>query len=463
MDAKISKIQIAGAGAGKTYNLAQRVISDYLAIKDHKKIYAITYTNYASRNISDSIREQLGTIPDEVEVSTVHTFLLNEIIYPYSKLILGNSYTKAVSVPLDPKPQFKNYRLKLLNEREIIHNEQVFNKSHSILKKKGKKKAKKLKIDTVYQHLKDSIHCIMVDEAQDLDDDALNIFRLLSEIGIPVYMVGDPKQAIKYPGVFGAFVDACKTDEVGTFEILENLNSSRRLSEEHLSLSNEFCPKDQRQSADNKIKGKLTYTFVNDKNFNLLFKNVKKDMGNIYIRQSNERFLTKKSAPSIQFPNTVLDSLEKISTNRFIDFDTWVSAVLEQVLEDTQRYGAKTAINKFTTGFDLNLKNNEYAEFIQSLGHCQSKSSEYEVISIEKVKGLEADRCMFIVDNVMMSYLSKKKTEINKEHHKLYVALTRSKKELILAFDLESIKCCKKQEIEQTMESYSVKKYADVH
>ena len=48
-----SKIQIAGAGAGKTYGLAELICN--FNIDNNKKVYAITYTNYAKDNIEEKI------------------------------------------------------------------------------------------------------------------------------------------------------------------------------------------------------------------------------------------------------------------------------------------------------------------------------------------------------------------------------------------------------------------------
>lgn len=86
------EVQIAGAGAGKTYGLAEKIIAHYDPTS-YKKIFAITYTNNASRNISEAIIKQLGYLPENIVVCTVHTFLLNEIIYPYSPFVLNEVHT----------------------------------------------------------------------------------------------------------------------------------------------------------------------------------------------------------------------------------------------------------------------------------------------------------------------------------------------------------------------------------
>lgn len=458
MDARISEIQIAGAGSGKTYGLAERTIVEYQKLCDHKKVFAITFTNSASKNISDNIMHLLGSIPNEIEISTVHTFFLNEIVYPYSKLITGKEYSKAVSIPLHPKPSYKNSKLRFLNERNIIHNEQVYKKTHFIVKKKGKTKALKSKIDVVYQHLRDSIAALMVDEAQDLDADALNVIKTISDIGVRVYIVGDPKQAIKYPNTFNSFIDDCGEDIGSSFEILECNNETRRIPERHLKLSNIFCPENQIQYPNNDHVGRLGYMYVNDARFDEIFKAIKKANGHIYIRQSNERFATKKRNGSALLPYLIRDRLERISTNRFIDFETWVDTIFEELKEDAMRFGSKKAISNFTNKYGFRLTEKEYAQLSESLSSAVVIPHDYEVISIDKVKGLEADSCLFIVDNVMTKYLVGKETEVNKEHHRLYVALTRSRKNLILAFDSDRINSVSIEAIDEKMSELQIKR-----
>ena len=79
------EIQVAGAGAGKTYGLSEKLIECGNLNNSHKIIYAITYTNSAKKKISQSILEKTGYIPEAIRIETVHSFFLNEIIYPFSK------------------------------------------------------------------------------------------------------------------------------------------------------------------------------------------------------------------------------------------------------------------------------------------------------------------------------------------------------------------------------------------
>ncbi len=76
----------AGPGAGKTYWLVQHVRNVLANSKrlDHiRKIACITYTNVGVETIQD----RLSTSADRVEVSTIHTFLYENIVGPYLHFI----------------------------------------------------------------------------------------------------------------------------------------------------------------------------------------------------------------------------------------------------------------------------------------------------------------------------------------------------------------------------------------
>lgn len=60
------------------------------------------------------------------------------------------------------------------------------------------------------------------------------------------------------------------------------------------------------------------------------------------------------------------------------------------------------------------------------------------VSSIDSIKGMEADNCLFILTPDLTAYLLSEKTDDNKTKHKLYVALTRSTDKLTILISKES-------------------------
>lgn len=76
----------AGPGAGKTYWLVthiRNVLQNSQRLGCYKKIACITYTNVAV----DTIIKRLNFIADRVEVSTIHSFIYNNILKPYISFI----------------------------------------------------------------------------------------------------------------------------------------------------------------------------------------------------------------------------------------------------------------------------------------------------------------------------------------------------------------------------------------
>jgi DNA helicase II / ATP-dependent DNA helicase PcrA len=78
----------AGPGAGKTHWLVlhiQQVLQHSLRLGCNRKIACITYTNIAV----DTILRRLNFIADRVEVSTIHSFIYNNVIKPYVSFLAG--------------------------------------------------------------------------------------------------------------------------------------------------------------------------------------------------------------------------------------------------------------------------------------------------------------------------------------------------------------------------------------
>ena len=103
-----------------------------------------------------------------------------------------------------------------------------------------------------------------------------------------------------------------------------------------------------------------------------------------------------------------------------------------------------------------NLGRLEKVDYYALMNQMTKSNAKYNVYSIDKVKGLEADECMFIVNKSMLDYLLMKKTDRNKELNYLYVALTRTSKNLILAINIEE----GKNEIIEAIEKLGIKKYS---
>jgi superfamily I DNA/RNA helicase len=440
----LSQIQIAGAGAGKTYTLTEKILVRHHKKDNDKIIYAISFTNYAKRNIEQRVAElNNGLMPSDICIETVHSFLLNEIIYPFSQYYFGKAFSKATSMKLPIEIKLQKYQLKRVNERGIIHNSQVFNKAKQmIVDGKGETKAKHRKKELIIEYLQASVDALFIDEAQDLDADALTLFGKLSE-SIYAYIVGDPKQSIKYPKDFREFTERIRENN-SVFHMLSPNTITRRMPECHLRISNLFCPADERQTTISDVKGEIYYLYSTDEKFSKLYESFDFLKALIYIRQETDAFTTQDSKSVFSLEESVREKLlEKINSD--YDSDAFVKSIEKYFINLTLKKGE---IQSFTKHFGITLENNEYAKLINDL-KIENKEKKLKVKSIDKIKGLENELCMFIMDNTMLEYLFGKKQETNKEMMRLYVALTRSKSDLILVIDKLSIKKFTDKQIEK--------------
>lgn len=76
----------AGPGAGKTYWLVkhiENVLQNSTRLSTGRKIACISYTNIGV----ETILKQLGTSSDQVEVSTIHSFLYRHVLKPYCTFV----------------------------------------------------------------------------------------------------------------------------------------------------------------------------------------------------------------------------------------------------------------------------------------------------------------------------------------------------------------------------------------
>ena len=103
------KVNVAGAGAGKTTKMAD-IITEYI-IPDGKIIFCIAFTNAAVDHIKMKVAEKLGDIPNNIKISTIHSFLYQELIVPYYYFLYGKHYKRLSVIDLPLKDDAKAFRL----------------------------------------------------------------------------------------------------------------------------------------------------------------------------------------------------------------------------------------------------------------------------------------------------------------------------------------------------------------
>jgi superfamily I DNA/RNA helicase len=449
------EIQIAGAGSGKTYGLAKTLADKYKKLSNDKIIYALTYTNAATQKINIELIKILGEIPSSIKVETVHSFLLNEVIYPFSSFITGDIYNNTSTTPLSNKQTWRASTIARLKTANVVHAESVYAVSRKILDSShssNKSKAKKVKVAKIISILKSNIESIYIDEVQDLDLDALNSFKSIGLLGVYIYMIGDPKQAIKYPKILSNFITDLKKECPNSVQIPKINNLTRRVPSEILKLSNKFCYEGQSQISLSKDVGALTYIESSANEFEeFLTQHISSD-SIVCIDQKNKKYSTNKSTrfsfdPKIQ---------KKIATsNHGQDPELAVKAAYTEFVRQVNSHNTKFAVYALIKKFTLDLEKQEFG-MLFSLGEQLSEvPARYTVSSIDSVKGLDADNCIIILTNTIYNYLRqtdlKEENKFNKIWKRVYVALTRAKKNVIIVLDFDIFSKNKIKEIKKEL------------
>lgn len=446
------EIEVAGAGAGKTFGMAEKIVDKYDP-DSHKDIFAITYTNSAAKNIEEEILNRLGALPDTIKVQTIHTFLLNEIIYPFSTCILDQPYTSSSTCSLEfrskngkPKPPQKRRSeraaiVKKLKENNCLHVDDVYSIARKIIDPTHtfhSNKDKRAKVKCIHNLLNASIEKIFLDEAQDLDKAALKAFKAIADHAVPIYMVGDPKQAIKYPEDFNEFLINCEDDPNVTR--LPNKNTSRRVPQEILDLSNTFCPVDQQQTSESGRTGRLLYVTSLDDGYEDFINHHIECKNLVCIYSKSGDYSTRNTEAKPQLHPEVKELI--ISTNPKMDKDLLIGAIELTLADVIPKKPAQYITNSLITDLKLPDSPKTFAQIMETCSTYKSSlcsAEKYHINSIIRTKGLEADVCVLVITEGIYKVLTKEKLKAEDHHNKtwnmVYVALTRAKSDLVLAID----------------------------
>ncbi|MGY0552916.1 UvrD-helicase domain-containing protein [Vreelandella sp. 2A-K22] len=460
------EVQLAGAGAGKTHGLAEKLIAHYDPAL-HKKIFSITYTNNAAKNISEAIIKQLGYLPENIVVCTVHTFLLNEIIYPYSPFVLNEVHTTSSrcktfsNFPFGKTDEKKKREtastISRLKKRGVIHVDETYAAAWRVVDEnysKHNSQKKKSKVRKVHKLLSSTIDKIFLDETQDLDATALKVFQQIGENSVDIYMVGDPKQAIDYPKSFKDWLAANKANE--KVKVLPNITISRRVPQKILDLSNTFCPRGQEQISLSEVEGRLTYITSEADHYDEVIRHHIDNGSLVSIFRKEGNYSTKKVGSLPEFDPEV----EELLTKEFPEYEEGV------VIYSLQRFFASLlskndnnrSIRKFLATLEIPYDKELFKKLCRSAEQFSSSkdnSAKYAISSIQRTKGLESKVCVLVLTPAIFKCLMQDGvTKFNKTWNMVYVALTRAESELVLAVDMDLLgKGYKHDDIVESLES----------
>lgn len=422
------KISIAGAGAGKTTKMAEKIIESYERLAEHLNIYCIAFTNNAAEHISNKLLQYFGDIPKRIKVSTIHSFLYQEIIKPYYFLIYGKQYEKISHIELPEDAKLKNWKISQLDKRNIIHIDSFSQRALWVMVKKSsdKKREKDLR-EVVQKEFTKYCGAIFIDEAQDIDNNVFEILKQLNNMEIALEIMGDPKQDLKGFGNLRKLVDVYP-------QSVEYVRECHRCPQIHLDVSNKLIADSERQQSYRKIEGSLSVLYETDLDMGKFFGEEKFDLK--YISAKNERFETHKATESNNKSDTLyhelIDVVEKLFPNKSgITIERvayfWTNKLIK--IYDEECDAEKTMGVVFKSN---RLDKKDYSRIIQIVQHSKNEKRGILVNSIESIKGREGYNCLFILTLDLAEYLWGKKRADNKTKNKLYVALTRSLENLTI-------------------------------
>lgn len=419
------KIVVAGAGAGKTTSMADEIASRLMQVEKGKIIYVLTFTNSARDMIRNKLIESNNEIPSNVKVETYHTFLLQEVIYPFHHLLFEKKLTSASIIKLPKVHSYKNSRIKELKLENIIHVEKVTETAKWIIsgKNKDKKKQKDIR-KQILSFICSYLDSIFVDEAQDIDSDFGITLEKLSDEGININLIGDPKQDLRGRDVFKSLVKKYP---------IKYSSINYRCPQNHVSLSNVFTCDAEKQVANKNVDGKLEFLFENDIDMADFIRLKKFDY--VYISEKNNRFFTGKTDKEDARENLKYEVKRILKTYRsdIEHMEREIFSIMQFIEGNIGRLKSDEIVKRI---FQRNriYDTTAFARLCSSINGITEldEKNGISVSSIDKVKGLDGDHCMFVLNTALSDYLFEKKKDENKTKNYLYVALTRSKSELTI-------------------------------
>ena len=416
-------IGIAGAGAGKTTAMADIIVKLRDETDSSKNIFCITFTNNAVSCIERKLQKHYGTIPSNIIVSTIHSFLYREFIKPYFYLLFGMQYSRISIAPLPQDQRYKNAKIKRLENSNILHQTVIPERAKwVIVKKSDDRKAVREKREIIKSIFKEYCGGICIDEAQDIDQDIQLIIETLHALEIPLMLMGDPKQDLKGHKCLKSLVEKYR-DNVNYIGICH------RCPQKHLVLSNSIVSKQEQQHSD-KDGGCIKIWFENDKPCSELID--EEDFDLCYISQKYGKYETHSTEDAKSIPCALSEEIEGEMRRLHPD-------KTDLVLFRVSYYYSELLLKNYSTTHDKKkamgetfkfetISKKAYGAIINMLSDNSITLDEEKVLvnSIDSIKGEEGRNCLFILTTDLAAYLFGKKTEDTTTKNRLYVALTRS-------------------------------------
>jgi superfamily I DNA/RNA helicase len=162
-------------------------------------------------------------------------------------------------------------------------------------------------------------------------------------------------------------------------------------------------------------------------------------------------------------PTDIEDKLLQSCKNK--DHDIFLRAAYQEFRYFVDKNESRT-VNRFKTKYNLDLDRKDFAQLCELCKLIYSEPSTYNVSSIDSVKGLEADTCVIILTPSTYKYLLqnelKEDMKFNKEWKKMYVALTRTRDQLVFVIDHDIFKSLNIKDVVNNIEKMGICNYVTV-
>lgn len=193
------KLIMAAAGTGKTHSLIEELVSviPNVIATPTKFCVVITYTNLAVAEVKERLVSKYGSIPKNVHISTIHSFLIDFIIDPYAHLL---DLTKQDKVYIDSVLEKENK-----DKSDYFKQKNIAISKANILKTQGVITFDKILEmcneitgnQRVLEIIQNRISYVFIDEYQDCRLIQHKIIeKIIEPEHINFFAIGDPLQSI---------------------------------------------------------------------------------------------------------------------------------------------------------------------------------------------------------------------------------------------------------------------------
>lgn len=473
----------AGAGAGKTTNMINKIESAIIDLKDYKFLATITYTNSATNDIKLKLAKRIK-IPDNVFIGTIHSFMIRFFIEPFMKsngrilyvnkiseksLDWIDSWAKEKNIPNDKKIGILNKKKKELldkcKEKGIIS----FDKLVELAKQYSENK-------NIIKIVSNRLQFLFIDEYQDTRSWQHKMFlNIAKQKKTLIYSVGDPNQYI-YSFTYGQSQIGEKKPKKLPIEELKKISEKSKnfniIYENHRSTKEIIC-----------FANKFNYDFGQNYENRESYKKIKfinnNDPKEIIIKFNSLKEILKLKDKSLilskewkiyedlkNYYNSIVKIDKEIIENVFAEIEKCIFSVSgynrKDFFENNEfdnfnlRVFAIKLWNKIKNTKNILTKDyllKEYKECYGNVMNQQENNIEYQELdinnffsdktdcifsTIHKSKGLEAESVLVIAKtrNQLFKWLNATKENMKSSDDDFrlgYVAFTRAKKLLILS------------------------------